>query len=186
MSSAKINKEKIVRGVQLILEGIGANIDDPDFRETPQRVADFYEELLSSKLTVEDYKYFSKHGDVVIASGIKAYGLCPHHLLPVEYAIDVAYIPKDSVIGISKLVRAVLEEASFPKLQEKFTEDVAERVIELVGNDDVMVVARGRHYCMIMRGVKSNALIVTTATRGKFRSHELKLEVLRLLEVSAR
>ncbi|MEM4904306.1 MAG: GTP cyclohydrolase I, partial [Desulfurococcaceae archaeon] len=173
MGTAKVNKEKIVKGVQLILEGIGVSVDDPDFRETPQRVADFYEELLSSKLTAEDYKYFSKHGDIVVATGIKAYGLCPHHLLPVDYTVYVAYVPENSVVGISKLVRAVLEEAGFPKLQEKYTEDVADKISELTGSGSVMVVVRGKHYCMVMRGVKSNAVIVTMTARGRFENHEL-------------
>ena len=180
----RVDREKIERGVLLILEGIGVNVNDPDFKDTPSRVADFYEELLSSKLTAEDYKYFSKHGDMVLAVGIKAYGLCPHHLLPVEYTVDVAYIPRDSVVGISKLVRAVLEESRIPKLQEKLTEDIANRVSELTGSGDVIVIVQGKHYCMIMRGVKSNAVIVTTAVKGVFEEQGRRLEVLRLLELA--
>jgi len=180
----RIDKEKIAVGVRLILEGIGVPLDDPNFAETPQRVADFYEELLSSKLTEEDYKYFSKYGDLVVVSGVRAHGLCPHHLLPVEYSVDIAYIPRDNVVGISKLVRVVLEEVKFPKLQEKFTEDLAKKVADLVGSDDVLVIVRGRHYCMVMRGVKKDATVITTAARGRFKTPELRLEVIRVIELS--
>lgn len=181
-SNEIVNKEKIIAGVKLILEGIGVDPEDPDFKETPERVAEFYHELLLNKLSADDYKYFSKHGDMVLASGIKVYGLCPHHLLPVEYVVDIAYIPLSNVVGISKLIRAIQEEVRFPKLQEKFTEDVADRLVHLTGSSSVLVVVRGRHFCMVMRGVKTDATIITTATRGEFKNSSLKHDVLSIIK----
>lgn len=175
----QINRKKIEEGVKLILEGIGADLSDENFSETPRRVADFFEEILSPKLGDEDYKYFTQHSEIVILTGIRAYSLCPHHLLPVVYDVSVAYKPHGSVAGVSKIVRAVLNEAAYPKLQERFTEDIANRITELTGSSDVIVVVKGKHYCMIMRGVKTDATVTTVATRGIFERE--KNEVYRLL-----
>lgn len=175
----RIDRKKIEEGVRLILEGIGADLSDENFAETPKRVADFFEELLSPKLGDEDYKYFTQHSDIVILTGIRAYSLCPHHLLPVVYDVSVAYKPHGNVVGVSKIVRAVLNEAAYPKLQERLTEDIANKVTELTGSPDVIVVVKGKHYCMIMRGVKTEATVTSVAARGVFEQE--KNEVYRLL-----
>jgi GTP cyclohydrolase I len=178
----KINREKIMEGVRLILEGIGIDPNDENFRETPRRIAEFYEELLSPKIGDEDYKYFTSKGDLVIVKDIQVYTLCPHHLLPVFYRVYVAYIPSGKVVGVSKIVRLILDEARRLNLQEQYTENVASKLQELVESNDVMVVVNGIHYCMRMRGVKTpNAEVVTSAIRGKFRDYALRMETMRLM-----
>ena len=180
--SVQIDREKIKQGVRLILEGIGVDLNDENFKETPDRFADFLEELLSPKISVEDYKYFTSQGDLVIMKDIEAYTLCPHHLLPVHYRVYIAYIPRGKVVGVSKLARAVLDEARRLSLQEQFTEKLAQRIQELTESNDVMVVVKGVHYCMRMRGVKSNnSQVITSAIRGKFRDYALRMETLRLM-----
>jgi GTP cyclohydrolase I len=178
----KINREKIMDGVRLILEGIGVDPNDENYRETPRRIAEFYEELLSPKIGDEDYKYFTSKGDLVIVKDIQVYTLCPHHLLPVFYRVYVAYIPSGKVIGVSKIARLILDEARRLTLQEQYTENVASKLQELVESSDVMVVVNGIHYCMRMRGVKTpNAEVVTSAIRGKFRDYALRMETMRLM-----
>ncbi|MEM4717545.1 MAG: GTP cyclohydrolase I FolE [Desulfurococcaceae archaeon] len=182
MSEYKIDKEKIKMGVRLILEGLGLDLDNENFKETPERVADFFEEFITPKLSDEDYKYFTSKGDLVIVRDITAYTLCPHHLLPVVYRIHVAYIPRDQVIGVSKLVRVIYDEARRITIQEEFTNNVASRIKMITGSDDVMVVVRGIHYCMRMRGVKSpDAEVLTSAIRGKFKDYALRMETMRLM-----
>jgi len=178
----QIDKEKIMKGVRLILEGLGLNPEDENYKETPQRVADFYEELLSPKITEDDYKYFTSSGDLVVVRDILAYSLCPHHLLPVVYRVYIAYIHVGKVVGISKLARVALDEAGRITLQEQYTENIASRIQELTGSNDVMVVVRGEHFCMRMRGVKTqDAEVVTSAIRGKFRDFALRMETMRLM-----
>lgn len=182
MSNIKIDRDKIKQGVRLILEGIGLDLNDENLRETPDRVADFFEEFFSPKITDEDYKYFTSRGDLVIVRDIVAYSLCPHHLLPVVYKVNIAYIPKDQVVGVSKLVRIVYDESRRLNIQEEFTNNLASRVKELTGSDDVMVVVKGIHYCMRMRGVRSqSAEVLTSAIRGKFKDYALRMETMRLM-----
>jgi GTP cyclohydrolase I len=179
-----VNEEKILQGVRLILEGLGVDPDSENFQDTPRRVLDFLRELREPKITDDDYVRFTSAGNLVVARNICVYSLCPHHLLPTIYDIDLAYIPNGKVVGISKLARLAADTASKLLLQEDFTEEVADRLVELTQSKDVMVIVRGRHLCMIMRGVRQeNSQIVTSALRGEFKTNpNPRMEVLALLE----
>ncbi|MCW1309781.1 MAG: GTP cyclohydrolase I [Candidatus Nanoarchaeia archaeon] len=176
-----MDKKKVAEGIKLILEGIGVDLKNEHFVRTPERVADFYEEILSPKISEEDYVGFYEKSDLVIAKGIRVFSLCPHHLLPVIYEVNVAYIPKSKIVGVSKLVRVVANEASKLQVQERFTEEIASKLMELTSATDVMVVVKGEHYCMKMRGVKSDSKIITSAIRGGFKEYDLRMETLELM-----
>jgi GTP cyclohydrolase I len=176
---------KIIEGVKLILEGLGINVNDENFKDTPKRYLDFLKELTTPKITDDDYVTFTSIGNLVIARNIRAYSLCPHHLLPVIYNVNLAYIPKGRVVGVSKLARVVMDEARKLSLQEDFTENIANSMIKLTESGDVMVVIEGKHLCMIMRGVKQdNSSIITSAIRGEFNNSDLRSETLNLMKVS--
>lgn len=176
------DKGKVIEGVKLILEGIGISLDDENFRDTPVRYANFLEELLEPKVNSDDYvRYTASSSGIVMVSGIRAYGLCPHHLLPVAYEITVAYIPNGNVVGLSKLARVAKDEASKIQLHEQTAERIADRISELTGSSDVMVIVRAVHYCMVMRGVKAEGSETTVVTaRGRLRDPTLQSIVLSL------
>jgi len=178
-----MNEEKIKKGVSLIIEGLGYNLNDENLKDTPKRVVKFWKEFLSQKIKEEDFVHFSSvMDDLVIARNIETYSFCPHHLLPVKYNVSVAYIPHGEVVGLSKLSRIVMDEASKLVLQEDFTKKIADRLVELTKSPDVMVVVEGRHFCMIMRGVKQrNVSVITSAIRGRFRKMDLRNETLHLI-----
>ena len=179
-----IDEKKIVDGIRLILEGLGVNLEDENFKDTPRRFLEFIKELKEPKITNEDYVTFTSAGNLVIAKDIRAYSLCPHHLLPVVYDVSLSYIPKGKVVGLSKLVRLVLDVSSRLMLQEDYTEILADELIKLTGSSDVMVVVKGRHFCMIMRGVKQESTIITSSIRGMFRANlNPREEVLRLINI---
>ena len=145
-----------------------------------------YKELLEGYYADVEPSYFSEHSDLVIVAGITFYSLCEHHLLPFFGKVHIAYLPaekngKKLVIGVSKIVRAVMKYSRRLQIQERLTEQIADEVSKLTGSEDVMVVVEGKHMCMVMRGVKnSSSVMVTSAVRGKFRS-ELRFEVLNLI-----
>lgn len=177
----ELEREKIMEAVRNLIVALGYDPNDENFKETPRRVTDFFEELLSRKIEGNDYVHFTQESNLVIATGIVAYSLCPHHLLPVVYTVDVAYIPAGKVVGVSKLARLVADEASSIQLQETFTERLSSRMKELVGCEDVFVVVRGEHFCMRMRGIKSNAVIITSAISGRFKMLPVRIEALQLM-----
>jgi GTP cyclohydrolase I len=177
-----MNENKILEGVRLILEGLGVDLNDENFKDTPQRYLNFLKELTEPKITDDDYTYFKSLGNLVVAKDIIAYSLCPHHLLPVIYNVNIAYIPGGKVVGISKLARLVLDYSGKLMIQEDFTEELANELIKLTQTQNVMVVVEGKHFCMMMRGVKQqNSSIITSAIRGKFNNLDLRLETLRLM-----
>ena len=174
----RIDKGKIEKAVRMILEAIGEDPDREGLRETPRRVADMLEELLSGYDAVEEYAWFTEESDLVVVSGIRFYSLCEHHLLPFYGVAHVAYLPKGKVIGLSKIVRIVHKYARRLQIQERMTEQIADEVQRATGSGDVMVVTEAVHLCMAMRGVKTPAPTVVAALRGEFRRDPwLKKEV---------
>lgn len=172
----KAGVEQIFIGLN---RGLGLNLKDENFTDTPKRVAKAYfeifggvkdtdkqiEEILSSSFPSDGYD------QMIVCSGIRAYSMCPHHLLPVEYDVNVGYIPAEdgSVLGVSKLARIVEVLAKQPILQETLTKQIGES-LERVRPGGVMVTVSGTHYCMRMRGVKMQAGGITTSyNSGAFR-----------------
>ncbi|UCG33700.1 MAG: GTP cyclohydrolase I, partial [Phycisphaerales bacterium] len=98
--------------------------------------------------------------------------LCEHHLLPFMGKAHVAYLPKDRVVGLSKLARTVDAFARRPQVQERLTSQVADALMEHLDPNGVLVVIESEHLCMKVRGVcKPSGLMVTSAVRGEFKTN---------------
>lgn len=177
-----IDKEKIKRGVTEILEALGCNLDDENFRNTPQRVADMFEEILNGKFEPKEVVRFTTSSDLVLIGNIDFTSMCPHHLLPVLGKAYVAYIPKNKVVGLSKLVRAVYKWTRRLILQEEATTRILEEIKNITLSNDVFVVLKAQHMCMRIRGVRSNSIVTTTAASGVFKDLNKRLEIIKLME----
>lgn len=176
-----VDRRKFEEAARLILEGLGVDLSDENFRDTPKRFADIWEEFAKGSNSEVEEVLFTQKSDLVIVSGIRAYSFCPHHLLPIEYKVHVAYRPSGKVIGLSKIPRIVHKLAQRLVLQERITEDIADEVARATGSNDVLVIVEGRHFCMLMRGPRVDAKVVTEASRGAFSDRELRKEVLMLM-----
>jgi GTP cyclohydrolase I len=161
--------QKVVSGVALILDAIaGPNWDkDPNFKDTPERVAKLYAEMLTPG-TNTWAEFPATYGDMVILRGHRVVGLCPHHLLPVVMTAYVGYIPNKQVVGLSKLARVVEEQLTKPIMQEELTHAVAEALQTHLDAKAVGVVITGRHGCMNLRGVHTDGDVVTSCMKGQF------------------
>lgn len=115
---------------------------------------------------------FTVHCDeMVIVKDIEFFSMCEHHLLPFFGKIHVAYLPKDKVIGLSKIPRIVNMYARRMQLQERLTQQVAEAVATAISPRGVAVMAEARHFCMMMRGVeKQHSGTITSTMLGAFRA----------------
>jgi len=99
--------------------------------------------------------------------------MCEHHMLPFFGKVHVAYIPRDRVIGLSKLPRLVDVFARRLQIQERMTQQIAQTIQELVDPVGVGVICEARHFCMMMRGVeKQHSGAVTSAMLGAFRNRK--------------
>lgn len=167
MSMAKLDRQKIEEATRLLLEGLGQDPEDVNFRNTPRRVYRLWKELLSPKRVT--YTTFpDTYGSLVVLRGHRVHGVCPHHLLPVEMFVYVGYIPDKEVLGLSKLARVAEEQLTSPITQEALTERIAARLESVLEPKGVAVIISGRHGCMRHRGVKTDADIVTSAMSGVF------------------
>jgi GTP cyclohydrolase I len=121
-----------------------------------------------AELTVS---YEEGHHEMVILRDIPFYSMCEHHLLPFYGLVHIGYIPDGSVIGMSKLARAVEVLSRRPQIQERLTTQIAETILQALNPDGVAVVIQAEHMCMTLRGVKKpGSNVITSATRGLFRS----------------
>ncbi|MBA7538785.1 GTP cyclohydrolase 1 [subsurface metagenome] len=176
----KVRKPNYIeKGVHYILLGLandyGLDLTDVNFEGTPKRVARMYGEIFGgikdTKQQIKnilDSSFPSTNKEMIIAKNISVYSMCPHHFLPVSYSVDLGYIPNGNVLGVSKLTRLVEILAKRPVLQETLTEEIA-NYLQKINTLGVMVIVKGQHYCMKMRGVKQqNSTIITSAVRGVF------------------
>lgn len=173
---------KVRNGVVQILTGLGLDIGDPNFRETPDRVTRAYREIfagldggIDSKIDeMLESTFPCEHQQMIVARQIEVFSMCPHHLLPVRYLITVGYLPGPDVnarvLGLSKLARLTKLLAARPVLQEQVVNDIANILLTRIpGCRGSGCIAMGEHYCMRMRGVnQSSAVVITSSMRGEF------------------
>jgi len=176
-----MNKEKIKKLVRELLIELGENPEREGLRETPERIAELYEEILEGyKMDSELDVSFSEESDVVVVREIQFYSMCEHHMLPFFGKVHVAYLPSGKVFGISKLVRLVEKYAKRLQIQERMTKQVADE-LQRMGVRGALVLAEGDHMCMRMRGVKNNSKIMTIAYRGEFEKKELREHIVSMI-----
>ncbi len=178
-----IDKDAIREHIRGILLALGDDPDREGLRETPDRVARMCEEIFAGMnyTNHEIAQMFDKSfgdalpgeeekRDVVLVKDIPVFSYCEHHMaLIYDMRISVAYLPKDRVLGLSKIARICDMAARRLQLQERLGADVAEIMAEAAGTEDVAVLIRGTHSCMAARGIKKeSAVTVTTTFRGRF------------------
>ncbi len=171
----RVNLDRIAQGVRLILEGIGEDPNREGLRDTPQRVAEMYEELTRG-MREDPSEHIvplsgNKHDEMVIVKDIAIASLCEHHLAPFVGKCHIAYIPRNgNILGVSKLARLAETFARRLQLQERLTSEIANTLFDQLKPLGVMVVVEAEHTCMTLRGVKkSGAQTVTSAVLGGFR-----------------
>jgi GTP cyclohydrolase I len=156
---------------------IGEDPEREGLQRTPLRVAKAMDFLTSGYSTsVEEVlndALFDAEGasEMVVVSDVEYYSMCEHHMLPFFGTATVAYLPKDKIIGLSKIARIVDVFARRLQVQERLTNQVADAMADVLDPHGVGVVMEGRHLCMMMRGVqKQESSTITSAMRGTFRT----------------
>jgi GTP cyclohydrolase I len=185
-----MDREKIIDGVRLILEGVGEDPAREGLVRTPERVADMYAEIFAG-LAQDPGEHFSvtfneAHQEMVLVRDIPLYSVCEHHLVPFLGRAHVAYIPgaEGRICGLSKLARVVDVFAKRPQVQERMTTQIADTIVEHLRPQGVMVVIEAEHLCMSMRGVQKPGVVTTTsAVRGIFqRNAATRAEAMSLIK----
>lgn len=177
-----MDKEKIEKAIYNLIEALGENPEREGLKETPKRVANMYEELLSAPEL--NYTTFEeKYNDIVFLKDIEFCSTCEHHLLPFLGSVHIAYIPNGKIVGISKLARIVDKYAKRLQVQERMVEQIVDDIQKNLETKDVAVCIEAKHLCMVARGVKKiNAKTITSKFTGAFEQESRKNEFYNLLK----
>ncbi len=168
---------RIAQSFTDITRTLGLDLNDDSLCETPQRIAKMYVDEIFSGL---DYSQFPKISviankmqveEMVQVDDIDVVSTCEHHFVTIDGRARVAYIPKDRVIGLSKINRIVRFFAQRPQVQERLTQQILVALQTLLETDDVAVTIDAVHYCVKSRGVMdSNSRTRTTSLGGAFKA----------------
>lgn len=168
----------IANHLRSVLQDLGENPSREGLARTPQRWEKAMRFLTSGYTTnlddIVNHAVFSvKCDEMVVVKDIEFFSMCEHHLLPFFGKAHVAYLPKDKVIGLSKIPRIVNMFARRLQLQERMTQQIAEAVSSVISPRGVGVLVEASHFCMMMRGVeKQHSTTVTSTMLGNFRSRK--------------
>lgn len=160
-----------------IMESLGLDLRDDSLEETPHRIAKMYVDEIFGGL---DYAQFPKITlienkmnveEMVCVEDIDLTSTCEHHFVTIDGSAKVAYIPKTTVIGLSKINRLVQFFSQRPQVQERLTQQVLVAMQTLLDTEDVAVTINAVHYCVKARGVRDgNSSTRTTSLGGVFKS----------------
>ena len=183
-----IDKEKIIKQVAAMLSAIGEDPLREGLVRTPERVANAYEEILGGYTTdpnklINDALFTVDYDEMVIVKDIEYFSLCEHHMLPFFGRAHVAYLPRNKVLGLSKIPRIVDMFAHRLLVQERMALLIAKFIRDAINPLGVGVVIEGQHLCMMMRGIKKEqASMTTSAMLGGFRNNlATRMEFLNML-----
>lgn len=171
-----------------ILRLIGENPHREGLKETPDRIVRSWKELYTGyqQDPSELFKTFAadEYQQIILLKDIELYSMCEHHMLPFFGVAHVAYIPKERVLGISKLARLVDVFARRLQIQERIGEQVTASIMEHLDAAGAACVIEAVHMCMRMRGVgKQNSTMVTSSVKGVFmKDRDARVELMSLLK----
>ena len=176
--SAEEKYKRINKQMVQVLETLGLDLNDDSLAETPHRIAKMYVHEIFSGL---DYRHFPKlslienkmgANEMVKVRDIDLTSTCEHHFVTIDGAAKVAYIPKDTIIGLSKINRIVRFFGQRPQVQERLTQQILVALQALLDTEDVAVSIDATHYCVKSRGIMdSNSTTSTTALGGCFKEN---------------
>ena len=159
-----------------ILQWIGEDPSREGLLETPKRVAKAFKEYFKGykedpkEILSKTFGDVNGYDDMVIQKNISVQSHCEHHMAPIIGVAHVAYIPKDRVVGLSKLARVVEVFSKRLQTQERLTMQIAKTIMESLDAKGVAVSIDSTHQCMTMRGIKKEqATTVTNYYLGKFK-----------------
>lgn len=176
-----------------IMNTLGLDLQNDSLMETPRRVAKMFVDEIFYGLNYDNFPKCTKiqnlmgagrhNHSFVLERNVNIQSNCEHHFVVIDGKATIAYIPKDWVLGLSKLNRIAAFFAKRPTVQERLTEQICEAISFIAETDDVAVYVDAVHYCVKSRGIEDvKSSTVTLATRGVFSepNSEVRREFLNL------
>ena len=184
----KVSDNEAEEAFKTILTWMGEDPNREGLLETPKRVVKAFKEYFKgykedpNQVLDKTFGDVEGYDDMVIQKNISVQSHCEHHMAPIIGKAHVAYIPKNGVIGLSKINRIVDYYARRPQVQERLTRQIAEELEQALGTPDVAVLLDAKHFCVMMRGIEDQTSSTVTAEyRGCFQEPERREEFLRYI-----
>ena len=169
--------EIIETHMKKIMETLGLDLSDDSLTETPKRVAKMYVNEIFWGLDYESFPKCTtvdnkmKYNEMVVERNVYVQSNCEHHFVIIDGLATVGYVPKDKVLGLSKINRIVEYFSKRPQIQERLTEQIFHTLQFILDTEDVAVMIDARHYCVASRGVEdTGSSTVTTRLGGGFKT----------------
>jgi GTP cyclohydrolase I len=166
-----VDRSRAERAVRELLAALGTDVEHEGIRETPRRMVDTYIELLTPEpFSFTTFPNEPGYDELIVLRDVPFQSLCMHHVLPFHGVAHVAYLPRNRIVGLSKLARVVDLFSRRLQLQERLTTQIASWLQEQLDPKGVGVLLEAEHLCMSLRGVqKPGARTVTSALHGLVR-----------------
>jgi GTP cyclohydrolase I len=175
--SGKPSRMEAEAAVRTLIRWVGENPARPGLCDTPARVVRAYEEWFGGygqdpvALLRRTFDEVAGYDEPVRLRNISFFSVCEHHMAPIRGKAHIAYLPRDRVVGISKLARLVEACARRLQIQERLTREIANAIDAALKPRGVAVVIDAEHACMTSRGIRAHgAHMVTTSMLGAFRA----------------
>jgi GTP cyclohydrolase I len=173
-------KELIAYHFRQIMETLGLDLNDPSLAKTPDRVAKMYVDEIFSGLDPSTFPDISMIDNVgsekaMVMTKATFHSTCEHHFVPMSGEAYIAYIPKNKLIGLSKVPRIVRFFAKRPQVQERLTSQISECLMQLLETEDVAVSTNLEHTCVKARGIEDRGSLTTVNVfQGAFRDDPVR------------
>ena len=182
--------DKIENNFNQIMDTLGLDREDDSLIDSPKRIAKMYVNEIFWGL---DYEAFPKatvvenkmkYNEMVIVKNISVQSYCEHHFVVIDGLACVAYVPKEKVLGLSKINRIVEYFAKRPQIQERLTEQIYHALCFILETENIAVMIDGDHYCVKSRGVEdTGSSTITSRLGGAFKSdHKARAEFIALVK----
>ena len=179
IKSTKISENQALEAVKTLIRWTGDNPEREGLKETPKRVIRSYKDFFSGynsdprEILSKKFKEVEGYDEIIILKNIRLESHCEHHMVPFIGTAHVGYLPKNKVVGLSKLARLVEAFAKRLQIQEKLTAQIANAIDEVLQPRGVGVIIEASHLCVGTRGIhKPDAKMVTSRMLGSFRNDQ--------------
>ena len=179
--------EQLAGHYKEVLKLVGEDPTREGLEKTPERVAKAMQFLthgydLDPAAILESARFKEDYKQMVLVKDIEIYSMCEHHMLPFVGKAHVGYIPRDYIVGLSKVPRVVDAYARRLQVQERLTTQIKECIQKTLNPLGVAVVIEAHHYCMMMRGIqKQNSVTTTSDFTGAFLTEKTRAEFIHLI-----
>ena len=190
--STKPSQDEAIEAVKTLIRWAGDNPEREGLSETPKRVIKSYKDFFSGydqdprEILSKQFKEVDGYDEMIILKNIRLESHCEHHMVPFIGTAHVGYLPRNKVVGLSKLARLVEAFAKRLQIQEKLTAQIANAIDEVLQPKGVGVIIEASHLCVATRGIhKPDSKMVTSRMLGTFRSDQAtRKEFLELVKIN--